>query len=69
MLWLTFAVLTAIAVASILWPLAKTPRGFTRRETGIAIYKAQLAEIERDEAHVSWRRKMRKAPRPKRPAA
>ncbi|MGH6812759.1 MAG: c-type cytochrome biogenesis protein CcmI [Methylocella sp.] len=50
MLWLVFAVFTAVAVVSVLWPLAKTPRGFTRRETGIAIYKAQLAEIERDEA-------------------
>jgi cytochrome c-type biogenesis protein CcmH len=51
MLWLIFAVLTAVAVLTVLWPLAKTPRGFTRRETGIALYKAQLAEIERDEAH------------------
>src|ERR1700720_716537 len=50
MLWLIFAVLTAAAAISVLWPLAKTPRGLARRETGIAIYKAQLAEIERDEA-------------------
>jgi cytochrome c-type biogenesis protein CcmH len=50
MLWLIFAVLTAVAVLSVLWPLAKTPRGFKRREIGVAIYKAQLAEIERDEA-------------------
>ncbi len=50
MLWLIFAVLTAVAVLSVLWPLAKTPRGVARGEIGIALYKAQLAEIERDEA-------------------
>jgi cytochrome c-type biogenesis protein CcmH len=50
MLWLIFAVFTAVAVLSILWPLAKTPRGVARGEIGIAIYKAQLAEIEREEA-------------------
>ncbi|MGH6837426.1 MAG: c-type cytochrome biogenesis protein CcmI [Methylocella sp.] len=50
MLWLIFAVLTAIAVLGVLWPLANTPRGLTRRETGIAIYKAQLVGIKRDEA-------------------
>jgi cytochrome c-type biogenesis protein CcmH len=51
MLWLIFAVLTAVAVLSVLWPLAKTPRQAARGEIGVAIYKAQLAEIERDEAH------------------
>jgi cytochrome c-type biogenesis protein CcmH len=50
MLWLIFAVFTAVAVLVVLWPLAKTPRRVTRDEIGIAIYKAQLAEIERDEA-------------------
>src|SRR6202048_5505533 len=50
MLWLIFAVFTAIAMLSVLWPLAKTPRGVARGEIGIACYKAQLAEIERDEA-------------------
>ncbi len=50
MLWLIFAGFTAVAVVSVLWPLAKTPRGIARGEIGIAIYKAQLAEIERDEA-------------------
>ncbi len=50
MLWLIFAVFTAVAVLSVLWPLAKTPRGVARGEIGIALYKAQLAEIERDEA-------------------
>src|ERR1700724_4722781 len=50
MLWLIFAVFTAVAVLTVLWPLAKAPRGVASREIGIAIYKAQLAEIERDEA-------------------
>ncbi|MDQ6702446.1 MAG: c-type cytochrome biogenesis protein CcmI [Pseudomonadota bacterium] len=50
MLWLIFAILTAVAVLSVLWPLAKTPRGVARGKIGIAIYKAQRAEIERDEA-------------------
>jgi cytochrome c-type biogenesis protein CcmH len=50
MLWLIFALLTAAAVLSVLWPLANIRRGLTRRETSVAIYKAQLAEIERDEA-------------------
>jgi cytochrome c-type biogenesis protein CcmH len=50
MLWLMFALLTAAAVISVLWPLAKPPRKAGRREIGVALYKAQLAEIERDEA-------------------
>jgi cytochrome c-type biogenesis protein CcmH len=50
MLWLLFAGLTAAAVVSVLWPLAKPPRLVGRGKTDIALYKAQLAEIERDEA-------------------
>jgi len=50
MLWLIFALLTAAAVISVLWPLAKTPRRAGRDEIGVALYKAQLAGIERDEA-------------------
>jgi cytochrome c-type biogenesis protein CcmH len=50
MLWLIFAVLTAGAVVCVLWPLATSPRVIPRRDVGIAIYKAQVAEIERDEA-------------------
>ena len=50
MLWVIFAVFTAAAVLAVLWPLAKAPRGVARHEIGIALYKAQLAEIERDEA-------------------
>ncbi|MGA9488060.1 MAG: c-type cytochrome biogenesis protein CcmI [Methylocella sp.] len=50
MLWLIFALLTAAAVISVLWPLAKSPRGVGRGAIGVALYKAQLAEIERDQA-------------------
>lgn len=50
MLWLIFALLTAFAVLSVLWPLLKTPRGLTHGATDIALYKAQLAEIDRDAA-------------------
>jgi cytochrome c-type biogenesis protein CcmH len=50
MLWSIFALLTAAAVISVLWPLAKPPRKAGRGEIGVALYKAQLAEIERDEA-------------------
>ncbi|MCI0465738.1 MAG: c-type cytochrome biogenesis protein CcmI [Beijerinckiaceae bacterium] len=50
MLWLIFAILTAAAVACVVWPLAKSPRALARCDIGAAMYKAQLAEIERDEA-------------------
>ncbi|WP_036257417.1 c-type cytochrome biogenesis protein CcmI [Methylocapsa aurea] len=48
MLWVIFAILTGFAVLSILWPLAKTPRGVSRGASDIAFYKSQLAGIERD---------------------
>lgn len=51
MLWLIFTLLTASAVISVLWPLARTPRKVGRGDVGVALYKAQLAEIERDEAN------------------
>jgi cytochrome c-type biogenesis protein CcmH len=50
MLWLIFAILTGAAVMSVLWPLAKAPRGLTRSATDIGFYKSQLAEIDRDAA-------------------
>lgn len=50
MLWVIFAILTAAAVSSVLWPLTRTPRAPNRRAIGLALYKAQLAEIEKDEA-------------------
>ncbi|MEJ0094774.1 MAG: c-type cytochrome biogenesis protein CcmI [Methylocella sp.] len=50
MLWLIFALLTGAAVLSILWPLARAPRGLSRGAIDVAFYKAQLAEIDRDAA-------------------
>lgn len=50
MLWLIFSLLTGFAVLSILWPLMRTPRGLSHGATDIALYKAQLAEIDRDAA-------------------
>lgn len=45
-LWFVLALMTAAAVFAVLWPLGRTPRLRTGDET--AIYKDQLAEIERD---------------------
>jgi len=50
MLWLIFTILTGFAVLSVLWPLLRTPRGLSHGATEIALYKAQLAEIDRDAA-------------------
>lgn len=45
-LWFVFALMTAAAVFAVLWPLGRTPR--TRGGDETAIYKDQLAEVERD---------------------
>ncbi len=50
MLWFFCALLTAAAVISVLWPLARSPRGMGRGTIDAALYKAQLDEIDRDEA-------------------
>jgi cytochrome c-type biogenesis protein CcmH len=50
MLWVVFAALTAVALASVLWPLIRAPRGVDQREGALAFYKAQTAEIDRDVA-------------------
>lgn len=50
MLWSIFAILTAAAVLSVLCPLARAPRAVKRQKAAITLYRAQLAEIERDEA-------------------
>ena len=49
-LWVIFALLTGVAVFSVLWPLSRSPRGSDRRELDVAFYKAQTVEIERDAA-------------------
>jgi cytochrome c-type biogenesis protein CcmH len=48
LLWLALAVMTGIAALAVLWPLARQRGGMTPQASDIAIYKDQLAEIERD---------------------
>jgi cytochrome c-type biogenesis protein CcmH len=48
-LWFVFALMTTAAVFAVLWPLGRKSRGDREgRET--AVYKDQLAEVERDKA-------------------
>jgi cytochrome c-type biogenesis protein CcmH len=49
MLWFVFALMTAAAVFAVLWPLGRGA-GARREGTEAAVYKDQLAEIERDVA-------------------
>src|SRR5690348_14843071 len=48
-LWVVFALMTAAAVLAVLWPLG---RGGGAQPSGsdVAVYRDQLAEIERDRA-------------------
>lgn len=48
MIWIAFAVLTALAVLSVLWPLARQARMATREETARSFYTAQIAAIDQD---------------------
>jgi cytochrome c-type biogenesis protein CcmH len=48
-LWLLLAFMTAIAVAAILWPLARAPRAASAGND-VAVYRDQLDELERDRA-------------------
>jgi cytochrome c-type biogenesis protein CcmH len=50
MQWFVFALLTGVAVLSIVWPLVRTPRGASRSAIDVAFYKDQLAAIDRDAA-------------------
>ena len=45
-LWFVLALMTAAAVFAVLWPLGRAPRLRAGGES--AIYKDQLAEVERD---------------------
>src|SRR5215468_2017697 len=45
-LWFILALMTAAAAFAVLWPLGRAPR--VRSGSESAIYKDQLAEIERD---------------------
>lgn len=49
MLWLTFTLMTAAAIFAVLWPLSRRA-GQSFAGTEIAVYRDQLAEIERDRA-------------------
>jgi cytochrome c-type biogenesis protein CcmH len=48
MLWLVMALMTAAAIFSVLWPLAR--RKPLRAGSDVAVYRDQLDEIERDRA-------------------
>jgi cytochrome c-type biogenesis protein CcmH len=50
MLWVIFALLTGIAVFSILWPLARAPRNMPALEHDVGFYHEQIEEIARDRA-------------------
>jgi cytochrome c-type biogenesis protein CcmH len=51
LLWVTFAIMTAAALAALLWPVLRqgAPAGLAR-EAELAVYRDQLAEIDRDVA-------------------
>jgi cytochrome c-type biogenesis protein CcmH len=49
--WPLFALMTAAAVLTVLWPLSRRRENpDPARETGLAVYRDQFAEIERDRA-------------------
>src|SRR5262249_21817739 len=49
MLWLVLALMTAAAVFAVLWPLAPGRRALAAG-SDVAVYRDELAEIERDRA-------------------
>jgi cytochrome c-type biogenesis protein CcmH len=49
-LWLLLAFMTAVAVAAVLWPLARPPKPFAAGND-VAVYRDQLDELERDRAN------------------
>jgi cytochrome c-type biogenesis protein CcmH len=48
-LWLLFALMTAMAILAVLWPLARG-KGIQRSGSDLAVYRDQLEEIARDRA-------------------
>ena len=50
MLWILFALMTGLAVFSLLWPLSRQPRTTSVREGATSFYREQVAEIGRDVA-------------------
>jgi cytochrome c-type biogenesis protein CcmH len=53
MLWVIFAVLTGLAVLSILWPLAREPRDAPSLAHDVDFYRAQIDAIAREGADAS----------------
>ncbi len=48
MIWVVFAAMTGAAVLAFLWPLSRKPRGEARLAIETNLYRAELADIERD---------------------
>jgi cytochrome c-type biogenesis protein CcmH len=48
-LWLLFALMTAMAILAVLWPLARG-KGMQSSGSDLAVYRDQLEEIARDRA-------------------
>jgi len=49
LLWSLFALMTAAAVFAVLWPLSRRPENTDpAHEAGLAVYRDQFAEIDRD---------------------
>jgi len=48
-LWFLFALMTAMAIFAVLWPLARST-GMLRSGSDLAVYRDQLEEIQRDRA-------------------
>jgi cytochrome c-type biogenesis protein CcmH len=48
LLWIALAAMTGLAALVLLWPLARRGTGMTPQASDVAIYKDQLAEIDRD---------------------
>jgi cytochrome c-type biogenesis protein CcmH len=49
MIWLVLALMTAAAILAVLWPLSRA-RMVVSGDGGVAVYRDQLTEIERDRA-------------------
>lgn len=47
-LWTVIAVLTALAVLAVLWPLSRRAAGASRARAAVEVYRDQLSEIDLD---------------------
>ena len=48
LLWIALVAMTGLAALALLWPLAQRGGAVTPQASDVAIYKDQLAEIDRD---------------------